>query len=1136
MSKQKPLNRITAFFIMCLFVLTQVVNPLVNQVQAEPLPKIEASQVKIPDNLGRVKEVFQGAGGDLVIHIQTAHMNVEVEQNIAKIIEHLNRQWGLSLIAQEAWSKDFDDSLFTEWVDQNAVKEFGTWMLNNALATGAEYSAMTSKDIQLVATEKEDVYQENVEAWKDSHEFNAEVPALIAKFENILISLREKVYPEASRELAEKSDAYRRNQIRLSDYVEFLVKLADANQINYSRFDMISKMKSTFDLEDKIDYNAIENERLALVDQVKPKLVQEELSKLVTQSLYLRLGRVSAGEYYSYLESLAKQNDIDLATHKNLGPYIELSKLYDQINNNVLYGEIDQIENELKDKIFNNEDQKKLDKLFKDALILSKLTSLKMTRADLIYFDSNKKAIEASALIQGAKALAEKVAVPADLTGLDTMDDSIDSCIAFYDHARERDGIMTENSVNAMHKNNKNVIAFVTGGFHTDGIMQRLKDQEISYVVIAPRITKDDPDSQTRYEKSLNNKADTLYQETLQGTAETLQPQGVLASLDAAAIASIAQKLGAATDAAGQTAAKAAIEEALRAAGKTVESVEVTAGEVRVVETAGVAAVVSTFKKGPDGAPSFGEFTDSGAAVEDSAAVRAAVSAMPTVADATLNTAMKNITQAQIEAAIDNVIANNPGLITDKAAAVKAVMDKLAGATVNFRQLSEGEAVFSDANGRVAGAIYTIDAAGNVVVDAAYQYALQLTDAELASVMQHELLETAIRAVTGVDAITAHAAIRNTNADNAQSAWDQLMANKAVRAQHAASAALADQHSVNAPKSMDNAALEALVADLEARGLITADVAVDLNALIGLSNTGEVDINTAFAQVRANPAISDRVKNALTQYSEGFDGVVKGTERNLAMAAYLQAVSTRQTVANAQARLAAPEAQQDVFDNMVWDSSVFGATKDEARADKALTVEDHSYNAKALNAVIPAGKKIAVFARQGVEAFRAYLSAQGISAADIAAKWNIVEVNADELADGAKLVAKLATVTPAKDKFKIVVDHDAQIPGLAAAIGGTHWGQRGASRADMRYFEAPRGSDLVHLATGLADLLANPSYDGLLNYYTATLGYNEADARQVLAELGLSNGSVIPPTPPANRNVMDVFKNMKLQMAVERYA
>ncbi|MBU1044072.1 MAG: hypothetical protein KJ915_06700, partial [Candidatus Omnitrophica bacterium] len=72
---------------------------------------------------------------------------------------------------------------------------------------------------------------------------------------------------------------------------------------------------------------------------------------------------------------------------------------------------------------------------------------------------------------------------------------------------------------NGMDKENEEIGILITGGFHTEGITDYLKDKRITYIVIVPKIDELEADD-TRYINALQGKK-TPFEEMIEREAKT---------------------------------------------------------------------------------------------------------------------------------------------------------------------------------------------------------------------------------------------------------------------------------------------------------------------------------------------------------------------------------------------------------------------------------------------------------------------------------------------------------------------------------------------------------------------------------------------------------------------------------------
>ncbi|MCK4802650.1 hypothetical protein KAS33_03170, partial [bacterium] len=255
------------------------------------------------------------------------------------------------------------------------------------------------------------------------------------------------------------------------------------------------------------------------------KLTNDELSDLLIMSLDYRLGKVTSAEYYTYLQSLSSRMEkgirsqdprilTELVTSKegkneypNLNLYIKYNKLYDKINQNRLFSEISELEQELKERLCEKEEERKLVKLSRMLDVLKDLVALKISNEDLAYYYKHRDEITPGMFSNfitvhklGVDTLAnqggrpkgdmaqERSSAKAVVAGLSLRLATLSKFEEFYRIALKRNQALVNNTISRMEREAVKVAVLIAGGFHTPGITELLRDRNISYVVVTPRL------------------------------------------------------------------------------------------------------------------------------------------------------------------------------------------------------------------------------------------------------------------------------------------------------------------------------------------------------------------------------------------------------------------------------------------------------------------------------------------------------------------------------------------------------------------------------------------------------------------------------------------------------------------------
>ncbi len=100
--------------------------------------------------------------------------------------------------------------------------------------------------------------------------------------------------------------------------------------------------------------------------------------------------------------------------------------------------------------------------------VLKKISDLRATREDMEAY--SKMAGASRDLLRDRPILRE----------------FLDQVVRFYDIARQRDLVLIQKTLQGMSEGNEDRAILVSGGFHTQGIAQFLRDRGVSYVVVAP--------------------------------------------------------------------------------------------------------------------------------------------------------------------------------------------------------------------------------------------------------------------------------------------------------------------------------------------------------------------------------------------------------------------------------------------------------------------------------------------------------------------------------------------------------------------------------------------------------------------------------------------------------------------------
>ncbi len=467
-----------------------------NGVKVARVPN-KVSAIQIPEDIGVVKTSYRGVGDRLVVHIQDAHCNYEAQTNIYKIIKNLAENNNVRLLAVEGSVGFIDVTPFSSFPDQKIKEEVADFFMKKGRITGPEYYAITSeKDMELFGIEDKDKYAKNLDAFKKTMPYRPRFESVVAKLKNIFEQLKPKIYNRQLILMDSKEKAHDDQEITFSKYCDFLIGMAKKSKLNLKEYSNMLQFSVVSNLEDEIDFDKVDEERNALIEGIRKRLSKRYFHELVLKTTHYKNGKLTAGEYHDYIIKLARGRKVDLDNYKNLGNYTEYMLAYEGIDHDELLREKEIVEDDVKMTIFENTEQKLMADLDKVLKKIDGFYQLEMTRDDLNFYKRKKDLFSFAKFLSFIGTYAPRYNVSFDLpSNIVELDQYYGDFIDYYACAKSRDEVLNNKTLVRMDEMGEKISVQVCGGFHTDGMMRELKDKKISYVVLAPRITKDDPNN-----------------------------------------------------------------------------------------------------------------------------------------------------------------------------------------------------------------------------------------------------------------------------------------------------------------------------------------------------------------------------------------------------------------------------------------------------------------------------------------------------------------------------------------------------------------------------------------------------------------------------------------------------------------
>ncbi|MBU9889713.1 MAG: phosphotransferase, partial [Candidatus Omnitrophica bacterium] len=196
--------------------------------------------------------------------------------------------------------------------------------------------------------------------------------------------------------------------------------------------------------------------------------------------------------------------------YPNFSLYAGYLILKSELDPKGLFAEIQKIFTKILDQLAQVPEQKHLLELYRREELVRKLLNLELTRKDWQEVLAQKDLLAMDTLVAELKAIEKAVSreTGAPLTAFETQAvkpefrsqvmDVQSAAYNFYDAARRREDVFYEKISSVMQKRSLDKAVVITGGFHTDGITELLREHEISYGVLTPRLSENSDENHYR--------------------------------------------------------------------------------------------------------------------------------------------------------------------------------------------------------------------------------------------------------------------------------------------------------------------------------------------------------------------------------------------------------------------------------------------------------------------------------------------------------------------------------------------------------------------------------------------------------------------------------------------------------------
>ncbi|MEI7751724.1 MAG: MarC family protein, partial [Candidatus Omnitrophota bacterium] len=488
----------------------------------------KVQELVIPPELGSIQSFYQGHSGKMTICIQDAHAVPDAQRSLMKLIEYFQSKYGVRQVALEGAEGKLDPELFRDFPDKEKLsKVFNGYLDSGELSGAAAASVLLPRPMDYVGMEDWNLYQEGVTAFLDGLGKQADLKSQLSNLKAELRKLKDKYYGPKAMEFDARYESWRQKQGDLAGFLSYLAKVPGLDKKSYPSLDAVIQGLLN---ENVPDNSKLDQELKVFTAKVQAALKGKTLEgKLNELRQSVQTGRVGKVEFACEVKKLVPGSVFEVS--QELQSAIESHERIVRLQGSEFVAEFEKAVAEIKGKISHSLQEKEIQKLSEQVGLLEKLLSFELSRSEWEQLRDSSRV--APATEEDIQRLKESIASVYSKTEV---------FWKFYKLALKRESVFVKNIRKLLSRPTTNSdlksAVVVMGGFHSSGVSARLKEQDVSYVVVSPKINEVPQDdrylahmkgkvSWRKYFNRRNGKID-LYDAFVRATVEKLLGDGKL--------------------------------------------------------------------------------------------------------------------------------------------------------------------------------------------------------------------------------------------------------------------------------------------------------------------------------------------------------------------------------------------------------------------------------------------------------------------------------------------------------------------------------------------------------------------------------------------------------------------------------
>ncbi len=477
-------------------VLTQAMgSPSLEENSQENSTSTDLSEIYFPSKIGVVTDSYQSTKNQTTIfYIKDIHCNLEGQLNISKMIEELSKKQRIQLVLVEGAQGKVQTDLLGCFPDSKIRKKVSRKFLAKGFISGCEYLAISKFNkipIHIYGIEDEQLYLKNYYFFKEVYEKASDTNQFMNVSKIFIQRLKRKVFNKKLLKVDHDWKEYQEGKLAL---VKFVKTLSREEWNNRASPNLVKLLKILSVINQK-NPSLLEKEHRSFIQRLSQILSADQTQVLIKLILKKRLSKISDEEYFSRLKNILPSNHITRLRNQFsvLFGVFDLHRFLKEKSEKLAL-ELEDAVDLLFERLAKTEEEKNLLNLSLKLETLEKALTLTLSRKE---FEKEGQNFDLDQFIQHLESLYKKQSDNFSVNKIDflwmkKMKGLVESGKSFYRLALKREDQMVQNALQKIKEEGVQKAILIAGGFHSQGLMEKLKKRGISCIAIMPILKKRD--------------------------------------------------------------------------------------------------------------------------------------------------------------------------------------------------------------------------------------------------------------------------------------------------------------------------------------------------------------------------------------------------------------------------------------------------------------------------------------------------------------------------------------------------------------------------------------------------------------------------------------------------------------------